>query len=141
MDLQFSRYLENGNSPNTVLSSAVSIIGPGKVKKALATSRLILETFKESSIENATDDFDVKSLVAGLSDDDKSAMTACKRDRSLRLSLSLLWTIDPDPPARGSRASARGTAIARGCGAAQRSPRGQGLARSAPRANRRISVR
>jgi hypothetical protein len=24
-----------------------------------------------------------------------SAMTACKRDRSLRLSLSLCWTIDP----------------------------------------------
>ncbi len=68
------------NSPNTVLSSAVGIVGRGKVKKALAAAELILDTFAEKGIDDPTADFDVKSLASVLSDEVKSSLVACKEN-------------------------------------------------------------
>ena len=46
---------EAGNSPNTVLSSAVAMVGPNKVAKARAAAAALVQLFKKSGIENAAD--------------------------------------------------------------------------------------
>ena len=69
------------NSPNTVLSAAVSIVGKGKVGRALAASDLILEAFAQSGLEDATGDFDVKPLADGLSKEATEGLTACKENK------------------------------------------------------------
>src|SRR3990170_3301437 len=54
------------NSPNTVLSSAISIVGKGRVKNALNASPLLLELFQHAKIENPTDKFDYSNILKGL---------------------------------------------------------------------------
>ncbi|MBI5885557.1 MAG: CoA-binding protein [Deltaproteobacteria bacterium] len=71
---------EAESSPNTVLSSAVAIIGRKRVAGALQTAETILELFQNSGLQNATDRFDSKKLVSGLSKEARAAMTATKDD-------------------------------------------------------------
>ena len=54
------------NSPNTVLSSAISIVGKGRVKNALNASTILLELFQHAKIENPTDKFDYSNILKGL---------------------------------------------------------------------------
>jgi len=39
---------ENGNSPNTVLSAAVAIVGKGKVADSIATTKLLIDKFQHT---------------------------------------------------------------------------------------------
>lgn len=82
------------NSPNTVLSAAVSIVGKGKVSKALEASSIILDTFSGSGVEEATGEFDIKPLVGKLSDEQKSGLVACKENT---LADKMLATIEALP--------------------------------------------
>ncbi|HBR17411.1 MAG: CoA-binding protein [Deltaproteobacteria bacterium RIFCSPLOWO2_12_FULL_43_16] len=54
------------NSPNTVLSSAISIIGKGRVKHALNIASLLLDLFQHTKIQSPTDSFDYSSILKGL---------------------------------------------------------------------------
>jgi len=71
---------EAESSPNTVLASAVAIIGKKRVAVALQTAETILNLFQASGLQNATDKFDSKKLVSELSKDARAAMTASKDD-------------------------------------------------------------
>ncbi|CAG1066297.1 Succinate--CoA ligase [ADP-forming] subunit alpha [uncultured bacterium] len=82
---------EAESSPNSVLSAAISIIGKGKVRAALDASSLLLETFQGTGIETATDKFDHKALVKGLSAEAKKSLTAGKDDAAAK---TLLKTVD-----------------------------------------------
>ena len=56
---------EAGNSPNTVLSSAVAMVGPNKSAKARAAAAAMVELFKKSGIEDAADTgADISAQVA-----------------------------------------------------------------------------
>ena len=56
---------EAGNSPNTSLSSAVAMVGPGQVAKARAAAAALVELFKKSGIEDASDtSTDISAQVA-----------------------------------------------------------------------------
>ena len=68
------------NSPNTAISAAVSIIGRGKVKKALQASTLLFESFKHSGLKDPAEKFDYAAILKSLSSEDKEALTACKDD-------------------------------------------------------------
>ncbi|HKZ46627.1 MAG TPA: CoA-binding protein, partial [Thermodesulfobacteriota bacterium] len=59
------------NSPNTVLSSAISIIGKGRVKNAISAATLLLELFQHTKIQNPTDNFDYSSILKGLKAEQK----------------------------------------------------------------------
>lgn len=69
---------EAESSPNTVLSAAVSILGKGKVKRALETSDLLLELFQSSGMTDPTAGFDHSKILGGLSADAKKSLGACK---------------------------------------------------------------
>ncbi|MBI1911501.1 MAG: CoA-binding protein [Deltaproteobacteria bacterium] len=81
---------EAESSPNSVLSAAISILGKGKVKKAIGTSELILESFQSSGLTNPADKFDCSAVLAGLSDDAKKSLVACKDDKRSGLMLQSL---------------------------------------------------
>src|SRR3990172_5370318 len=49
---------EAESSPNSVLSSSISILGKGRVRAALAASNLLLETFQTSGLKSAYEKFD-----------------------------------------------------------------------------------
>jgi hypothetical protein len=49
---------ENGNSPNTVVSSAVAICGKKMVQKAMDASKALLELFQFSKMNDAREKFD-----------------------------------------------------------------------------------
>ncbi len=56
---------EAGNSPNTSLSSAVALVGPNQVANARAAAVALIELFKKSGIEDASDThFDFSAQVA-----------------------------------------------------------------------------
>lgn len=85
----FARQAES--SPNTVLASAIAIVGKGRVKSALAVSELLLETFQDSGIANAEAKVDISARVKALSADAKALMTAPKNDAT---AASMLKKID-----------------------------------------------
>ena len=85
----FARQAES--SPNTVLASAIAIVGKGRVKSALAVSELLLETFQDSGLANAEAKVDISAKVKALSSDAKALMTAPKGDTA---SASMLKKID-----------------------------------------------
>ncbi|HHL40217.1 MAG TPA: CoA-binding protein [Deltaproteobacteria bacterium] len=73
---------EAGNSPNTVISSAVSIMGKGKVAGALAASELLLDLFQHSGLKDPSADFDFSGRLSSLTDEHKRLLTAsgpCRR--------------------------------------------------------------
>ncbi|MBI5326908.1 MAG: CoA-binding protein [Deltaproteobacteria bacterium] len=59
------------NSPNTVLSSAISIIGKGRVKNAINAATLLLELFQHTNIQNPADSFDYSNILKGLDAEQK----------------------------------------------------------------------
>ncbi|TAN60391.1 CoA-binding protein [bacterium] len=71
---------DSGNSPNTALSSAVAIIGKGKVKISTDVSLVILELFQHSGLKNPLDKFDFNKILCGLSKDAKKGFTASAGD-------------------------------------------------------------
>jgi succinyl-CoA synthetase alpha subunit len=82
---------EAGNSPNTVLSGAISIIGKLKVKAARDTSALLLSLFENSGLATPADDFDYSKLLKGLDADAKAALKAGKDDA---LAATVLKAVD-----------------------------------------------
>jgi len=71
---------EAESSPNTVLSSAVSIIGRGRVKAALALSNELLELFQSSGLTDPTQSFDFAGILKSLSEEGRKAATATAND-------------------------------------------------------------
>ena len=52
-----------GNSPNTVMSAAVAIIGPKRVERTLACTKALIELFAHSGLEDSRDEaFDTSSV-------------------------------------------------------------------------------
>ncbi len=71
---------EAENSPNTVLSAAVSVIGKGKVKGALEISGRLLDFFQNSGLTSPTEKFKYGDTLKSLSREDKKLLTASKGD-------------------------------------------------------------
>jgi len=63
------------NSPNTVLASAISIIGKGRASKAMAAIDLMTELFQFDKIEDPFLSADVSGKVGSLSADQKASLT------------------------------------------------------------------
>lgn len=72
---------EAESSPNTVLTGAISIIGKGRVKTALAVTNELLELFQTSGLLNPTEKFDYAAALKGLSKDAKKSFAADKGDK------------------------------------------------------------
>jgi succinyl-CoA synthetase alpha subunit len=70
-----------GNSPNTSISAAISIMGKGYAKKAIDISNILLEKFQLSGLMTGTDDFDYSKILASLTSEEKSAFKAGEGDR------------------------------------------------------------
>ncbi|MBI5682207.1 MAG: CoA-binding protein [Deltaproteobacteria bacterium] len=68
------------NSPNTVLSSSISIIGKGRVKNAMDASALLSELFQHTKIQNASDKFDYSNILKGLNAEQKGLLKIEKND-------------------------------------------------------------
>ena len=87
---------EAGNSPNTVMAAAVSIIGPKRVERALACTRALIDLFAHSGMTDGRDEsFDV------------SAIPMDEKTRSLFLATAE-EAEDPRPPAMLAAVRARG---------------------------------
>lgn len=55
---------EAGNSPNSVMATAASIVGPKRVERALACSRALIELFARSGLKDGRDEnFDTSQVV------------------------------------------------------------------------------
>ena len=55
---------DGGNSPNTVMAAAVSIIGPKRIERALACAKTLLDLFAHSGLLDSHDeDFDFSSIT------------------------------------------------------------------------------
>ena len=68
------------NSPNTALSSAIAIMGKGRVKNAVSAASLLLELFQHTKIQNPTDSFDYSGILKGLKPEQKDSFKAAKDD-------------------------------------------------------------
>ena len=54
---------EAGNAPNAVMAAAVSIVGPNRVKRALACTDILIEAFAHSGLQDGYDeDFDTGAV-------------------------------------------------------------------------------
>ena len=54
---------EAGNSPNTIMAAAAAIIGPNRVKRALACTRALIDLFARTGLLDARDEsFDVSVI-------------------------------------------------------------------------------
>ena len=70
-----------GNSPNTVVTAAVSIIGKDTVGKATAISSRLLELFEHSGLKDPSDaKFDYSEILQGLTKDEKAFVKASGDD-------------------------------------------------------------
>ena len=76
------------NSPNTTLSSAIAIIGKGRVKKAISAASLLLDIFQHTKIQSPTDSFDYSAILKGLKPEQKDLLKADKNDTRADLMLS-----------------------------------------------------
>lgn len=72
---------EAESSPNTVLSTAVGIIGKGKVKKAVNGSSLLLELFQHKKIKEGTAQYDFSEILKQLNADQKAIFTSETEDK------------------------------------------------------------
>ncbi|MCK4738485.1 MAG: CoA-binding protein [Deltaproteobacteria bacterium] len=68
------------NSPNTVLSGAVSVVGKGMVKGALKASEILFKAFETSGLKSPEDKADIAKLVKTLTKADIKALSAKKDD-------------------------------------------------------------
>ena len=71
-----------GNSPNTVLTAAISIVGKNRVKSAERIMEIIFENFK-LSVKDPAEAFDYKEIIGGLNDEDKALFRAEGEDEVL----------------------------------------------------------
>ncbi|MFV1951437.1 MAG: CoA-binding protein [Nitrospinota bacterium] len=72
---------EGGNSPNTVLSSAISIIGKGRVKRAIDAASVLLDLFQYQKIMDSAADFDYKEVIQEtIRSSDKDKLLVPERD-------------------------------------------------------------
>ncbi len=69
-----------GNSPNTVASSAVCIVGRDGLCSATEISALLVDLFGPSGLKDAEEDFDFSEQMASLTDEQKSLFTPCEGD-------------------------------------------------------------
>jgi succinyl-CoA synthetase alpha subunit len=69
-----------GNSPNTVVTAAVSIIGKETVAKATGVTKHLLELFEHTGLTDPEDDFDYSAILKGITDDEKACITAADDD-------------------------------------------------------------
>lgn len=54
---------EAGNAPNTIMSAAVSIIGPNRVGRAMSCARILIDRFAYSGLSDARDEeFDLSAI-------------------------------------------------------------------------------
>ncbi len=70
------------NSPNTVLASAISIVGRRRVKDAERIMEIIFENFK-LNVKDPAEPFDYKDIIARLSDEDRALFRADGEDEVL----------------------------------------------------------
>ncbi len=54
---------EAGNSPNTVVAAAVSIIGKKKIEKSMAAAQVLLDLFQFTKMTNPEENFDYKAQL------------------------------------------------------------------------------
>jgi hypothetical protein len=81
-----------GNSPNTVITAAVAILGKGCAQKAIDVSNVLLEKFQLSGLKKGTDDFDYSGILKALTAEEKMKMTADKDDvRGSDALLGAIW--------------------------------------------------
>ena len=53
----------SGNAPNTIMATAVSIVGPGRAERARRATQILIELFSRARLADALDeDFDFKSV-------------------------------------------------------------------------------
>lgn len=76
------------NSPNTALSSAIAIIGKGRVKKAISAASLLLDIFQHTKIQSPADSFDYTAILKGLKPEQKDLLKAAKNDTQADFMLS-----------------------------------------------------
>jgi succinyl-CoA synthetase alpha subunit len=79
-----------GNSPNTVVTAAVSIIGKSTVEKATAVSAHLIELFEHSGLKDPSDKCDYSEILQGLTADDKAGLKAGSDDTRAALLTSAL---------------------------------------------------
>jgi succinyl-CoA synthetase alpha subunit len=72
---------EAGNSPNTVVSTAVAIAGRNKVKGAIAVSELLLELFQHSGLKTASAKFDSSAILKNLTREQRTLVKANADDK------------------------------------------------------------
>ncbi|MFQ5586006.1 MAG: CoA-binding protein [Thermodesulfobacteriota bacterium] len=71
---------EAESSPNSVLSSAVSILGKGRVREAREAATLLVDLFQHSGLQSRSEKFDYKGILKGLSAEQKGALKASGDD-------------------------------------------------------------
>lgn len=85
-----------GNSPNSVMAAAASIIGPGRVERALACTDILIELFAHSGLKDGRDeDFDTSAIQI---DEQSRALFLATEDEAS----------DPRPEAMLAAVKARG---------------------------------
>ncbi len=71
---------ENGNSPNTVVSSAVAIVGKKMVQKSMDAAQALVEIFQYAKFTDPTEKFDYADLLNG-ADSHKDALLSSSEDK------------------------------------------------------------
>jgi succinyl-CoA synthetase alpha subunit len=71
---------EAESSPNSVLSTAVGIIGKAKARKAKAVAALLMDLFQHEKIDCATNPFDYSKILKGLTEEQKKVFSPEKAD-------------------------------------------------------------
>ncbi len=73
-----------GNSPNTVASSAVCIVGRGSLCSATEISSLLVDLFGGAGLKDACSEFDFSTQLKGLDEEQKKLFTPCKESATAR---------------------------------------------------------
>jgi succinyl-CoA synthetase alpha subunit len=119
---------QGGNSPNTVMAAAASIIGPKRIERALACTRALIEVFAQSGLRDARDerfdlsairlDADTRALFLATAQDAEDprpeAMLKAMRERGGRSVFVKLLESLGDRPSRDAILAAISTTIAWG---------------------------
>ncbi len=86
---------EAGNSPNTVLSAAVSIMGKGRVKGSIDAASTLLELFKEKRFMEPTEDIDYDDILEGVVDSkEMELLLSTDRDELADAMLKVIDSLD-----------------------------------------------
>lgn len=82
------------NSPNTVLSAAVSIEGKARSAASVSLMDRFVELFKPTGLDSATEKFDISPVVKKLKDKEKKSLAAGKDDSSAAKVLKAVEKLD-----------------------------------------------